>query len=119
MEVDELFDVRGDDTVELRVHAQPGAGRTAVVGTHGTALKVRVAAPPVGGRANEACRSLLAETFGLDTGQVELAGDETSRMKRFRLSGLGDVEDFRRHLERALEEAQSRPGKQARQAGLR
>ena len=70
--VDDLFDISARDageegtaTIVLRVHAQPGAGRTAVVGRHGDSLKVRVAAPPQGGRANEALTRLLAETFGL------------------------------------------------------
>jgi len=42
----ELFDVRSDGAVVLRVHVQPGAGRTAVRGRYGDALKVSVAAPP-------------------------------------------------------------------------
>ena len=88
-------------TAVLAVHVQPGAGRSAVVGRHGAALKVRVAAAPEGGRANEACAALLAETFGLKTADVELAGGATSRSKQFRLSGV-DPEEFRRQLERAV-----------------
>ncbi|HVF14344.1 MAG TPA: DUF167 domain-containing protein [Acidimicrobiales bacterium] len=98
MNVDDLFTTEGDDTVVLRVHAHPGAGRSAVVGRHGAALKVRVAAPPIDGRANVACAELLAEEFGLKTAQVALVGGDTSRAKTFTLSGV-DVEEFRRHLE--------------------
>ena len=86
--------------VVLQVHVQPGAGRSAVVGRHGTALKVRVAAAPEGGRANEACAALLAETFGVKAAAVELTGGATSRSKQFRLSGL-DLDEFKRQLERA------------------
>ena len=69
-ETSELYDDSPEGVV-LRVHVQPGAGRSAVVGRHGDALKVRVAAPPEGGRANEACRALVAETFGLAASAVE------------------------------------------------
>ena len=83
----DLYDV-ADDSVTLRVHAQPGGGRSAVTGRHGGALKVKVAAPPVDGRANDAVAELLARTFGLKAAQVELVSGETSRSKRFRLDGV-------------------------------
>src|SRR5688572_7865913 len=105
--VDDLFEFAGDDVV-LRVHVQPGAGRTAVVGRHGDALKVRVAAPPEAGRANDACAALLAETFGVAPAKVSLTSGATSRLKRFRLAGV-DADDFRRRVELAVE-GPPRPG---------
>jgi uncharacterized protein (TIGR00251 family) len=103
-----LFDVsrapEGDDDdadVTLRVHVQPAAGRTAVVGRHGDALKLRVAAAPEGGRANEAIRALLASTFGLKPDAVELTSGASSRLKRFRLTGV-QLDEFRRRLEQAV-----------------
>lgn len=98
--LDDLFRTEGDDAVVLSVHVQPGAGRSAVVGRHGAALKVRVAAPPEGGRANEACADLLAETFGVKRAAVELVGGQGSRAKQFRLTGL-DLDTFRVQLEQA------------------
>jgi uncharacterized protein (TIGR00251 family) len=120
--VDDLFDVssrkdgrgEGDETtadVVLSVHVQPGAGRTAVVGRHGNALKVRVAAPPQAGRANDACAALLAETFGVSG--VELAGGASSRAKRFALRGV-ELDEFRRRLERVVQEGQAGPGPEVR-----
>ncbi len=109
MNVDDLFTTKGDDTVVLQVHVQPGSGRSAVVGRHGSSLKVRVAAPPVDGRANTACAEVLAEEFGLKTAQVSLVGGETSRSKTFTLAGL-DIDDFRRHLELVVGAGQSRAG---------
>lgn len=109
----DLFDVRDDGTAVLRVHVQPGAGRTAVQGRHGDALKVSVAAPPEGGRANEAVAKLLAETFGIAAKAVELTSGQTNRAKRFALTGL-DVDDVRARLERALDEAARRPGRSDR-----
>ena len=114
--IEELFEVSGNDAVVLNVHVQPGAGRTAVVGRHGTALKVRVAAAPTGGRANEACIALLAETFGVKRAQVELTGGASSRSKRFRIHGF-ETESVGRLLERAIELAGATPGGDHRHPG--
>ena len=105
--VDDLFRTEGDDAVVLFVHIQPGAGRSSVVGRHGAALKVRVAAAPEGGRANNASAELLAETFALKPAQVELVSGPSSRSKQFKLTGV-DVDAFRVQLERAVGGA--RPG---------
>jgi uncharacterized protein (TIGR00251 family) len=105
----DLFAVRDNGTIVLRVHVQPGAGRTAVQGRHGDALKVSVAAPPQGGRANDAVAKLLSEVFGLKKDAVSVVGGETSRSKQFLLAGL-DEEAVREALELALEDADRRPG---------
>lgn len=115
MDVADLYRADGDAAVFLQVHVQPGAGRSAVVGRHGTSLKVRVAAPPEGGRANEATAALLAETFGVAPASVELVGGTTSRSKRFRLAGV-ELDEFRRRLERAVSGV---PGPGAKPAGNR
>lgn len=100
--VDEVFEVDGDERVVVRLHVQPGAGRTEVVGRHGDALKVRVAAPPERGRANEACGRLLADVFRVTPAAVVLVAGEASRSKRFAVEGVeGDA--VRGQLERALE----------------
>jgi uncharacterized protein (TIGR00251 family) len=82
---------RGDGTGDavLLVHVQPRAGRDEVTGRHGDALRVRVQAPPVDGRATEAARRLVAAALGLPAGRVALASGERSRLKRFRLAGVG------------------------------
>src|SRR5580704_2724832 len=72
----------------LRVHVQPGAGRTAVVGRHGDALKIKVGAPPEGGRANAAVVTLLSETLGVGAAQVTLASGGSSRDKRLKIEGV-------------------------------
>lgn len=108
----DLFDVTAEGDVVVRLHVQPGAGRTAVVGTYGDALKVRVAAPPEGGRANEACLALVAETLGVEGAAVELSGGRSSRSKRVRVTGL-EADDVERLLGKALAVAAERPGKRA------
>lgn len=72
----------------LTVHVQPGAKRFEVVGEYGDALKIRIAAPPVDGKANEALVGFLAERLGLTRAQVSLVGGETARRKRLRVNGL-------------------------------
>ncbi|HEX2849411.1 MAG TPA: DUF167 domain-containing protein, partial [Acidimicrobiales bacterium] len=104
-----LFDVSSDGVPVLRVHVLPGAGRTAVVGRHGDALKVRVAAPPEKGKANDACTVLLASLFDVPAADVELTGGASSRSKRFRVTGL-DEQTFVERLEMALEGADVPPG---------
>lgn len=102
-EMSDLYDVSAEGVV-LHVHVQPGAGRSAVVGRHGDALKVRVAAPPVDGRANQATQTLLAEALGLASGDIELTGGESSRSKRFRLRGV-DAAEADKRLRVALDRA--------------
>jgi uncharacterized protein (TIGR00251 family) len=76
------------DGMVLAVHVQPGAGRTEVVGRHGDALKVRVAAPPTGGRANEAVVELVAKEFALKKDDVRITSGASSRQKRVLLAGV-------------------------------
>ena len=114
--VDDLFEIGDDGSVVVRVHVQPGAGRTAVVGTHGDALKVRVAAPPEKGRANEACAALLASVLGLKASEVALSSGDASRSKRFTIAEA-DAEEIRRRLELALDEAAEPPGGNSRGSG--
>jgi uncharacterized protein (TIGR00251 family) len=65
----------------LAVHVQPGAKRTEIVGEHGDALKIRLAAPPVDGKANDALLAFLAETLGLARRDVSLRAGQSSRRK--------------------------------------
>ena len=107
--IDDLYTTGDDGSVTLSVHASPGAGRSSVVGRHGQALKVRVAAPPEGGRANQALTALLAEEFGVPESAVELISGPGSRSKRFKLTGV-DPEEFRRALERVVGGGNAGPG---------
>jgi len=71
----------------LALHVQPGAKRTEVDGTHGDALKVRLAAPPVDGKANVELLRFLADAFGVPLRSVGLVRGETSRQKVVRIDG--------------------------------
>ena len=94
----QLYALNDDGSVELHVHAQPGAGRTQITGRHGDALKVRVAVPPEHGRANEALAAVLVEAFGLKPSDVKIVSGEKSRTKRFRLV-VEDVDAFSHRLD--------------------
>jgi len=121
--IDDLFDIQdsgeggthpeGDDetpvTVLLRVHVQPGAGRSAATGRYGDALKVRVAAAPEGGRANQATIALIASLLGVKDEQVELVGGQSSRSKRLRIEGV-HLSELRRLLNEAVTSGNAGPG---------
>ncbi len=114
-DVDDLYTVDGD-TVVLAVHVQPRAGRSAVLGREGHALKVRVAAPPVDDRANEAARSLLADELGVPATSIELVAGARSRQKRFRVRAV-DREELDAQLRRTLRDADTTPGPRSRLRG--
>ena len=65
----------------LTLHIQPGAKKSEVVGLHGDALKVRIASPPVDGKANEALVTFIADQLGLPKRAVQLVKGDTSRAK--------------------------------------
>ena len=80
----------------VHVHVQPRSGRTEIVGRHGDALKVRVAAPPVDGRAPDAARLAVAAALGVAPSTVTVVGGERSRLKHLRVAGLQAAEAERR-----------------------
>lgn len=79
-------DAHGD--IVLSLYVQPGAARPGVVGRHGDALKVRVAAAPERGKANAAVARVLADELALRASDVEVISGHASRHKRVRLHGV-------------------------------
>ena len=78
---------RSGDIITLVLHVQPGAKQTNVAGLHGEALKIRLAAPPIEGRANEALLRFIADRFDVPLRSVELKQGGQSRHKRIAVSG--------------------------------
>ena len=76
------------DGVTLSLVIQPRAGKTAVVGEHGDALKVRIAAPPVDGAANAMLTEFLAKTLGVAKAAITIRSGETGRRKVLRIEGV-------------------------------
>ena len=84
------------ESTRLRLRVSPGATRAGVVGRHGEAWKIRVAAPPEGGRANEAVIRLLADTLSVPRGAVTLVSGHGGRDKIVELAGIGSSQIERR-----------------------
>jgi uncharacterized protein (TIGR00251 family) len=73
----------------LRLRVSPGAGRAAIVGRYGEGWKIRVTAPPEGGRANDAVLRLLAEVLAVPRDSLTLVSGHSGRDKIVELAGLG------------------------------
>ncbi|HRN77078.1 DUF167 domain-containing protein [Ottowia sp.] len=71
--------------LKLPIHATPGAKRTEAAGEHGGALRVRLGAPPVDGKANAALIAWAARAFGVPKTQVELLHGASGRQKLLQL----------------------------------
>jgi uncharacterized protein len=85
--VSDWFRVASDGHITLTLHIQPGAKKTEFAGLHGDALKIRLAAPPVDGKANEALIKFVAATLHLPKSAVNLKSGQTSRRKIVEVSG--------------------------------
>lgn len=73
-------------TFNIKVH--PRAKKDAITGEIGDAFKVALTAPPVDGKANEACIRFFAELLRVPRSSVTIAAGETSRNKVIRIGGL-------------------------------
>ena len=85
----------------LLVWVQPRASRTEVAGMRGDAVKIRLAAPPVDGAANEELVRFLAEMLGVARSAVSIAAGQTSRLKTIEVEGI-DRPTLEKRLLRSL-----------------
>jgi len=76
-----------DGCLLLSLHVQPGAKRTEFAGVYGDALKIRLAAPPVDGKANTCLLAFLADFMKLPKRAVTLVNGDASRSKLVRIEG--------------------------------
>lgn len=84
---------REGDALVLTLHVQPGAKRSEISGLHGDALKIRLAAPPIEGRANEALLRFISERFAVPVRNVELLRGAQSRHKMVKVTGSAVAPD--------------------------
>jgi len=82
----------GPDGVSFAVRVRPRARRSAIIGELGDSLKIALAAPPVDGRANEACVEFLAELLELPRSSLAIVSGHSSRNKVICVSGISAVE---------------------------
>jgi uncharacterized protein len=81
------------DGILLNLRISPGAGRSSIEGPYGqSALKLKVAAPPVGGKANAEAERFLAELLGVPRSDVTVVRGASSRDKVVLLRGLEQAE---------------------------
>lgn len=83
-------------TLHLTFHVQPRARRTETAGWHGDAIKIRVAAPPIGGAANEELLRFLADRLGVARAAVELAAGARGRRKWVAIRSVARDEALRK-----------------------
>jgi uncharacterized protein len=79
-------------SARLRLRVAPGSARSNIVGRYGEAWKVRVAAPPEDGRANDAVLRLLADTLSVPRASVTLVSGHGARDKIVELTGIDPAE---------------------------
>jgi uncharacterized protein len=73
---------------DLAIRVQPRAKRTGIAGERGGIVVIRVAAPPVDGKANDAVRRLIAQRLGVPRSAIEIVRGESARDKLVRIEGL-------------------------------
>lgn len=82
----------GSEGVMIKIRVQPKASKDEIVGWDGSALKIRVVAPPVEGEANKAVISLLAKRLKVAKSAISITSGQNSRIKTVFLSGLTEQE---------------------------
>ncbi len=88
-----IHDTPAGATFAVKIH--PRARKNAITGEIGDALKLSLTAPPLEGRANEACIAFLANLLKVPRSSVTIASGQTSRRKVIRVSGIsaGEVQE--------------------------
>jgi len=81
-----------EEAITLKIHLLPRASRDEIVGMHGDAVKVRVTAPPIEGKANKALKGFIAKKLQLPSSQVEIIAGQHSREKLLHITGISRAE---------------------------
>jgi len=87
-----MLEYRGIKDIVLKVYLQPKSSKNEIVGEYRDGIKIKVTAPPVEGKANEALIRFLAKEFGISPSCIEIIKGQHSREKTLRISGVLDQE---------------------------
>jgi uncharacterized protein (TIGR00251 family) len=98
--------------ISFQVHVQPGASRNQILGLHGDALKLKLTAPPVEGRANKACIEFLSDVLNVPKSGLEIVMGQSNRLKRIRITC--PPTEFPRLRARLMELVSTHPSSAAR-----
>ncbi len=82
----EITETDGDLILSVRI--VPRAAKSEIVGEHGGALKIRIAAPPIDGAANAELVKILSKTFGVSKSRIEILSGQTSKTKQIKICGI-------------------------------
>jgi uncharacterized protein (TIGR00251 family) len=100
-----MMDVKEtSDGLVFSVYVQPRASKTAIVGHHQNALKIKLTAPPVGGAANKQCIQILAKALDQPKSAIKIIAGQASRRKQIRIQSmhgnftLSDIKALKRKL---------------------
>ncbi len=84
----EIIENTSNATVTFAVRVQPGASKDEVAGEYGGAIKIRLSAPAVEGRANDALIAFVAQLLKTPKSAVRILSGERSRSKRIEIQGV-------------------------------
>ena len=87
-----VSDKMEETAIPFKVLLQPRASREGIDGLHGDAVKVRVFAPPLEGKANKALKRFIAKKLNISSSQVEIIAGQRSRQKLLRITGISRAE---------------------------
>jgi hypothetical protein len=83
--------------VEISLHVLPNAPKSQIVGTHNNKLKIKIKAPPVDGKANEAIVAFFSEYLGIAKSQINVDKGEKSKSKTILIRGV-PLAELQSHL---------------------
>lgn len=85
----------------IEIHCQPRASRSEFAGLYGDAVKLRLKAPPVDGKANEEAINVISKAFGVPKKHIMLKAGQSSRKKTFFIEGIG-LDDVKKLIEKGV-----------------
>jgi uncharacterized protein (TIGR00251 family) len=80
------------ESILLKVYLQPKSSKNEIVGPYRDGIKIKVTAPPIEGKANEALVRILSREFGISLSRIEIIKGHHSREKTLRISGVAPQE---------------------------
>lgn len=92
------FAIWRDTDLILNVYLQPKAAKNEIVGVHGDAIKIRIKAPPIDGKANAELQQFLAKLFKVPKSKIEFLSGELNRQKRIVIRQPKILPDFLQEL---------------------
>ena len=86
---------KNENWLKVKIKVEPRSSRSGIVGPYGDALKVKLTAPPVEGKANDELIEVLAKGFGIAKKDIEIASGQSSKNKIVKLYGVSSIDDWK------------------------